>query len=121
MPHNRQCGRMYGISASTGRKLSGIEHLGQSIRDILTTPIGSRVMRRDYGSRLFDLIDAPYSSATKLAIIAATAEALIAWEPRIDVEEIVLQSYEPGHITIDLTGNYLPDGRQITIEGIEVT
>lgn len=111
---------MYGISATTGRKLGGIDHLRQSIRDILTTPIGSRVMRRDYGSRLFELIDTPYSSATKLAIIAATAEALMTWEPRIEVEDITLRSYTPGHIIIDLSGRYLPDGRDIIIEGIEV-
>lgn len=111
---------MFGISATTGRKLGGIDHLRQSIRDILTTPIGSRVMRRDYGSRLFELIDTPYSSATKLAIIAATAEALMTWEPRIEVEDITLRSYNPGHIIIDLSGRYLPDGREVTIEGIEV-
>ena len=111
---------MYGISAITGRKLGGIDHLRQSIRDILTTPIGSRVMRREYGSRLFDLIDNPYSSATKLAIIAATAEALMTWEPRIEVEQITLRSHEPGHVIIDLTGRYLPEGRNITIEGIEI-
>ena len=111
---------MYGTSATTGRKLSGIEHLRQSIRDILTTPLGSRVMRRDYGSRLFDLIDAPYSSATKLAIIAATVEALMTWEPRIDVEEVFLRSYQPGTIVIDLTGRYLPDGNEITLDGIEI-
>lgn len=77
-------------------------------------------MRRDYGSRLFDLIDTPYSSATRLAIIAATAEALITWEPRIEVEDVKLRTYEPGHIIIDLTGRYLPDGREVSIEGIEV-
>jgi phage baseplate assembly protein W len=111
---------MYGINATTGREVGGIEHLRQSVRDILTTPLGSRVMRRDYGSRLFDLIDAPYSSAVKLAIIAATAEALIIWEPRIEVEDIVLRTYEPGHIIIDLSGVYLPDGNALTIEGIVV-
>ena len=114
-------GPMYGISATNGRGLGGIDHLRQSIRDILTTPIGSRVMRRSYGSRLFELIDAPYSAATRLAIIAATAEALMTWEPRIEVESVVLRSYTPGHIAIDLTGRYLPEGREITLEGIEVT
>lgn len=111
---------MYGINATTGREVGGIEHLRQSVRDILTTPIGSRVMRRDYGSRLFDLIDAPYSAAIKIDIIAATAEALMTWEPRIDVEEIKLLSYEPGKVIIDLIGRYLPDGQPITIEGLEV-
>ncbi|SMX27292.1 Gene 25-like lysozyme [Pelagimonas phthalicica] len=112
---------MYGIDASTGRKLGGLDHLRQSIRDILTTPIGSRVMRRDYGSRLFELIDAPYTSATRLAIIAATAEALMIWEPRIYVEQINLVSYEPGHVVIDLIGRYLPDGREINLDGVEIT
>ena len=44
--------RLSGMDASTGQPLTGSAHLVQSIRDILTTPIGSRVMRRDYGSRL---------------------------------------------------------------------
>ncbi len=39
---------MRGMNANTGKELEGIEHLKQSIIDILTTPIGSRVMRRDY-------------------------------------------------------------------------
>ncbi|WP_299297444.1 GPW/gp25 family protein [uncultured Tateyamaria sp.] len=112
---------MNGLSATNGRKLGGIDHLRQSIRDILTTPIGSRVMRREYGSRLFELIDAPYSSATRLAIISATVEALMIWEPRIEVEEVALRSHEPGRVTIDLSGRYLPEGRDILIEGIEVT
>lgn len=111
---------MYGISATTGRKIGDLDHLRQSIRDILTTPIGSRVMRREYGSRLFDLIDAPFSPAIKLAIIAATAEALMIWEPRIAVETIALRSFSPGHVLIDLTGRYLPEGREVTLEGIEV-
>ena len=124
-PEERDAGRgddarMYGINATSGREVGGIEHLRQSVRDILTTPLGSRVMRRAYGSRLFDLIDAPYSSAVKLAIIAATAEALMTWEPRIDVEDVVLRTYEPGHIVIDLTGRYLPNGLEVTLEGIEI-
>ena len=111
---------MYGISATTGRKLGGIDHLRQSIWDILTTPIGSRVMRREYGSRLFELIDAPFSSAVKLDIIAATAEAIMTWEPRIAVESVSLSSFEPGNIIIDLVGQYLPDGRSVTLEGIVI-
>jgi phage baseplate assembly protein W len=43
---------MIGLNAANGQALSGLDHLRQSIRDILTTRIGTRVMRRDYGSRL---------------------------------------------------------------------
>ena len=73
---------MNGIDASTGKSISGLAHLRQSVRDILTTPIGTRVMRRDYGSRLYRLVDAPMNDATHLDMMAATYEALETWEPR---------------------------------------
>lgn len=112
---------MNGINASTGKRLSGIAHLRQSIRDILTTPIGSRVMRRDYGSRLYQLVDAPMNRATLLDLYAATAEALATWEPRIAVQQVTASEAEPGRVILSLTGEYLPDGEQVTIDGIEVT
>lgn len=111
---------MNGIDATTGKRLSGLDHLRQSIRDILRTPIGSRVMRRDYGSRLFQLIDAPMNRSTLLDLYAATAEALAAWEPRIRVDMVQATSAEPGRVVLDIYGEYLPDGRQITIDGIVV-
>lgn len=58
----------------------GIEHLKQSIIDILTTPNNSRIMRRDYGSRVFELVDKPINRDLTLEIYAATAEALEKWE-----------------------------------------
>jgi hypothetical protein len=64
---------MRGTSATTGKPLSGIQHLRQSINDILTTPIGSRVIRRDYGSDLPTLVDAPMNLSTLTRIYAATA------------------------------------------------
>lgn len=48
---------MIGMNAKTGKALGGVEHLKQSIRDIVTTPLGSRVMRRDYGCGLYELVD----------------------------------------------------------------
>ena len=111
---------MNGIDATTGKRLSGLDHLRQSIRDILRTPIGSRVMRRDYGSRLFQLIDAPMNRSTLLDLYAATAEALATWEPRIRVDLVQATSAEPGRVVLDISGEYLPDGQSITIDGIVV-
>jgi phage baseplate assembly protein W len=111
---------MNGTHALTGKRLSGIDHLHQSIRDILTTPLGSRVMRRDYGSRLFELIDAPMNRSTLSDIYAATVEALARWEPRIQVTQVKASSAEPGRVTLDVTGNYLPNGKAITLQGIIV-
>ena len=44
----------------TGEKITNeTAHIKQSIADILLTPIGSRIQRRDYGSRMPELIDRP--------------------------------------------------------------
>lgn len=96
-------------------------HLKQSIRDILNTPIGSRIRRREYGSDLFNLIDAPTNHETLLKIYAATAEALARWEPRFQLVSVKAVQAEPGQVVLELVGDYLPDGRRITINGIQVT
>lgn len=114
-------GHMNGIDAITGKRVSGLAHLRQSIRDILTTPIGSRVMRRDYGSRLYELVDAPVNRETLLDLYGATAEALAIWEPRIEVEQVTAESAEPGRVVLSLSGVYIPTGEVVTIDGIEVS
>ena len=97
-----------------------MDHLRQSIRDILTTPIGSRVMRRDYGSKIYRLIDAPMNRSTLLAIYAATADAIHKWEPRLRLSKMRIVSAAPGTIELDITGEYLPDGRVITLDGVRI-
>lgn len=111
---------MIGMNAATGKSLSGIDHLQQSVRDILTTPLGSRVMRRDYGSRLFELVDRPASPALLVEIYAATAEALAKWEPRLKVESVQSEAVSGGKIRLTLVGRYRPTGKPLTLEGIIV-
>ncbi len=112
---------MDGTNASDGKSLSGINHLRQSLRDILTTPVGTRVMRREYGSRLFQLVDAPMNRGTLLKLYAATAQSIRRWEPRFKLQQVRAVSAEPGRVELDLTGKYLPDGKDVTIDGIVVT
>ena len=98
---------MLGMNALTGGPISGDAHLIQSIGDILSTPIGTRTMLRDYGSALFELIDAPFNPATRLRMYAATAVALQKWEPRIALTgvSIVPDPETPGVFEITLEGN----------------
>jgi len=97
---------MIGMSRTTGRALSDSAHLAQSIGDILTTPLGSRVMRREYGSLLPDLIDAPFNDTTRLQAYAATAMALMRWEPRIRLSRVQLSLGEqPGQAYLDVEGS----------------
>ena len=109
---------MNGIDAKTGKALSGEDHLRQSIGDILRTPLGTRLMRRDYGSRLFDLIDEPVNAVWKSECYAAVAEALDRWEPRLKLDRLRVVSVSSGQVTLDLEGEYLPDGKPVTLEGL---
>lgn len=111
---------MDGVNAADGKRLGGLDHLRQSLRDVLTTPLGTRVMRRDYGSRLYQLVDAPLNRSTLLQLYAATAEALRKWEPRFRLQKVSVTSAEPGSVELELTGNYLPDGADVTVDGIVV-
>jgi len=108
------------MSSETGKALSGLDHLKQSIRDVLTTPLGSRVMLRDYGSRLFELVDAPMNRATIVEIYVATIEAIRKWEPRVEITRVIAEAIEPGKITIALEGVYLPTGTALTLDGMVV-
>lgn len=81
---------MIGMNAVTGKRLEGDAHLAQSIGDILTTPIGTRPLRRDYGSALFELIDQPMNALGRLRVFAAVADALRRWEPRLRITRIAL-------------------------------
>lgn len=111
---------MIGINKNNGKALSGLAHLRQSITDILTTPKGSRVMRREYGSRLFELIDAPLNSTTVIQLYAATAQALDEWEPRFKLHSTSVNSIVEGKVTLDLVGEYINEGKTITLEGIMI-
>jgi len=108
------------MNAATGRNLTGLDHLHQSIADILSTPIGTRVMRRDYGSRLPELIDAPMTPDLNIEIFAATAEALDRWEPRLRVTRVGIEEAIAGRLVLGLWGTYLVDGKPVAMKGIVI-
>ncbi len=100
-----------GVNAVTGKPLSDWDHVQQSIRIILTTPIGSRVMRRDFGSDLPDLIDAKMIQRNVLAIYSATATAIHRWEPRFRIRGGRVDSADvSGRLAIEIYGTYYPRG-----------
>ena len=108
------------MNVKTGRHISDLEHLRQSIADILSTPIGSRIMRRDYGSRLFKRIDAPMTGELMAEIYSDVVEALFSYEPRFEVTNVSVVSIENGHLILDLVGKYLVTGETVTINGIDI-
>jgi phage baseplate assembly protein W len=111
---------MKGMSRTTGTYLNDLEHLKQSSVDILTTPIGSRVMRREYGSNLFYLVDRPVNREFVQQIYAAVAEAIERWEPRFDLKKVSVDEVKEGHITLSLSGVYLITQMRVNLQGLVI-
>src|SRR5690606_36185842 len=100
-----------GTNARTGAPLSDWEHVEQSLACILTTPIGSVVMLREFGSHLFDLIDAKMIQRNVLALYVAAAVAIDRWEPRFRLTHAgVINASPDGKILLVLRGIYSPRG-----------
>ncbi|EAM2629455.1 baseplate assembly protein [Salmonella enterica] len=96
--------RYLGMNRNTGIGISDSEHISQSMRDILLTPVGSRVMRREYGSLLSALIDMPQNPALRLQIMVACYSAIQKWEPRIRLISISFELGDTGEMYVDITG-----------------
>ena len=94
-----------GMSRSTGRAVEDMAHINQSVSDILRTPIGSRVMRRNYGSLLSALTDQPQNAALRLQIMAACYSAILRWEPRISLSGITFDTTYSGEMVVNISGN----------------
>lgn len=100
---------MIGMDRHTGQPISGIEHLRQSITDILSTPLGSRRQRPEYGSKLRGFVDLPINAGWKSAVQAEAAHALGRNEPRLKLERVTALSLLDGKINMLVAGEYLGD------------
>lgn len=100
-----------GIDRRTGGIVSGWAHVEQSLDVILTTPIGARIMRRDFGSEIPDLVDRKMTSRLVLALYAAAAAAIRRWEPRFRLTRAaVTEAGATGRLGLALYGTYYPRG-----------
>ena len=68
--------------------VEGDENVEQSLKILLLTALGERVMRFDFGSKAPSLVFAP-GSVQYLGVLETTVrDAVRDWEPRIDLEEV---------------------------------
>lgn len=59
-----------------------------SIKRILETPLGSRVMLPEFGSKLHTLVDRKMDESFKLDFYRYVAEAIEKWEKRVKLERV---------------------------------
>ncbi|CUU77244.1 baseplate assembly protein W [Campylobacter hyointestinalis subsp. hyointestinalis] len=83
-------------------KMKYLVDIENSIKDILQTPLGSRVMLPEYGSRLYELIDKKIDDEFRANLSWYVIEAVEKWEKRIKIDEVKLVSLDSHKLKIKL-------------------
>jgi hypothetical protein len=84
----------------------GAEKVRQSIRLVLGTRRGERTMRPDFGAGLEDFLFEPFTTTTAALVRHRVETALVQWEPRIDVLEVLVDVADRGRGRLDITIGY---------------
>ena len=101
------------MSRYNGSELTELEHIRQSLEDIATTPIGSRLMRREYGTLLASLMDQPIGQALYLKIYSTLYSAYVRWEDRIEISQISVAELNKGQLILDVIGFLKTNGNEV--------
>jgi hypothetical protein len=88
------------------RLVAGADLVRQSIRLVLGTRRGTRPMRPDFGAGLEDFLFEPVTTTTAALIRHRVETALVRWEPRIDVTEVLVEVEDRRLGRIDITIGY---------------
>ena len=104
------------MDENTGKLIGGEEHLRQSIKRIIMTPIGTHPLQPEFGSRVPDLIDKPMTDETILLLNTSIVEALYKWEERIESVEVTLdtENSENGKLSFSLKAVF--EGQIVTLD-----
>lgn len=83
---------------------SGASDIDSSIRMILTTAPGERLMRPAFGCKIWELLFEPINANTLGLMGEAVREAIGRWEPRVTLEEVRLDpsGQHAGEVLIEI-------------------
>jgi phage baseplate assembly protein W len=82
------------------------EDIRQAIRLILETNPGERVMRPDFGAGLRALVFEPINTTTLGLVRYRVEQALVVWEPRIEVMEVTVTASPDQRSRLDIDIRY---------------
>lgn len=86
--------------------LRGTDELDAALRMIIETAPGERVMRPDFGCRIWDHVFDTTDATTLGAMTHAVREAVVRWEPRVDLEDVVVTVDPDAPSVVRITVSY---------------
>lgn len=96
----------------SGQLLTGWAHVEQSVGLIITTVIGERVMRLDFGANTVRHLGRNLVAVTALAVYRDSVRAIHRWEPEYRVTRCQLVRLDAtGGLALTTRGTYYPEGR----------
>lgn len=99
-------GWSFPVCAAAGQTATAAydEDVRQAILIILGTDPGERMMRPDFGAGLRAFVFEPLNPTTLEALRQRALEALVDWEPRIDVERVAASAdpSAPGRVLVEM-------------------
>jgi len=94
-----------GMDRHTGRPLEGLEHVEQSVLDVLSTVQGERVMRLSYGSRILESVADAGNPAGRSRLLGRIADPINAWEgDRVELQRVDVRMPTPGDVRVSVEG-----------------
>jgi phage baseplate assembly protein W len=89
------------------RMSEGPADLDRSIRVVVATAPGERVMRPEFGCRVWDLLFEPVTANLLGQMAQAVRDALAQWEPRITVEDVDVRQDDDDHALVHIAVHYV--------------
>lgn len=86
--------------------LEGATDVENSIYVIIHTKIGERILRNQFGSNIHQLLFEPLNENMKTYMTDSLKRSLASSEPRIEVQSIELNQFNPGEGKIDISVIY---------------
>ena len=89
------------------RMSEGPADLDRSIRVVIATAPGERVMRPEFGCRVWELLFEPVTANLVGQMAQAVRDALAQWEPRVTVEDVEVRPDDDDHALVHIVVRYV--------------
>lgn len=103
---------MTGISRTTFQPIDNLESALQGVNEILATPLRSRVIRRQFGGGIIELLGRRMTPSLFPVFLQLLASSIDRWEPRFRVRKMRIaasaEDVRSGQASIHIFADYRP-------------